>query len=140
MTRRLQVAIDCQDPDRLAAFWGEVLEYRLADPPPGYVTWSDFSRRVGVDLGEAWSKVVDPEGLGPSLLFHRVPEPKVVKNRVHLDIRLAAQAPEETTARLVDAEVQRLVGLGASHVRTDDDETDYYAVMQDPEGNEFCVG
>ena len=84
--------------------------------------------------------VVDPEEGGPSVLFHRVPEPKVVKNRVHLDIRMAPGATKETTRLLVDVEARRLVNLGATHIRTDDDETDYYAVMQDPEGNEFCVG
>jgi hypothetical protein len=82
---------------------------------------------------------VDPDSVQPSLFFHRVPERKTVKNRVHLDIRLAPGAPEETARPLVDAEARRLVGFGATHLRTDDDD-DYYAVMQDPEGNEFCVG
>ena len=68
----------------------------------------------------------------PSVLFHRVPEPKLTKNRVHLDIRIAPGVPNNST--------RALVALGATHVRTDEDESDYYAVMQDPEGNEFCVG
>lgn len=140
MTRRVQVAIDCADPEALAAFWAEVLEYRKAEPPSGYASWSAFSRTVAVQPDEAWNMVVDPEGVGPSIMFHRVPESKVMKNRVHLDVRLAPGAAKEASRQRVDAEVRRLVSLGATHLRTDDDETDYYAVMQDPEGNEFCVG
>jgi catechol 2,3-dioxygenase-like lactoylglutathione lyase family enzyme len=124
MARQLQVAIDCRDPDRLAAFWREVLEYRLQRPP----------------AGEEWAVVEDPLGVGPSVLFHRVPEAKITKNRVHLDIRVAPGADKATARPFVDAEVRRLIALGATHMRTDDDESDYYAVMQDPEGNEFCIG
>ena len=138
--RRVQIAIDCADPTRLAQFWAEVLAYDLADPPSGYATWREFAAAVG-GPDEEWHAVVDPAGTGPRVFFHRVPEGKVVKNRVHLDIRIApAGTPKEQRRPLVDAEVQRLSGLGASHVRTDDDETDYFAVMQDPEGNEFCIG
>jgi hypothetical protein len=140
MARRLQVAIDCEDPDRLAIFWAEVLGYQVRKPPEGHDSWGDYSKSVAVEPGEAWSMVVDPDGAGPSLLFHRVPETKMVKNRVHLDVVLAPGEDKETSRPLVDAEARRLVSLGATHVRTDDDEHDYYAVMQDPEGNEFCVG
>ena len=124
MARALQVAIDCHDPDRLAAFWCEVLDYA----PRAALTGSD------------WATLEDPAGVGPTVLFHRVPEAKIAKNRVHLDIRLAPGAPTRAARPLVDAEVSRLVALGATHLRTDEDESDYYAVMQDPEGNEFCVG
>jgi len=134
------VAIDCADPELLARFWAEVLDYRPQDPPPGYPSWSRFSKAVGAP-GEAWNAVVDPDGVGPRVLFHRVPEGKVVKNRVHLDVQVSGTAAEPVERRrpLVDAEVSRLVALGATHLRTVDDETDYFAVMQDPEGNEFCI-
>jgi catechol 2,3-dioxygenase-like lactoylglutathione lyase family enzyme len=138
MARPIQVAIDCEDPDRLAAFWAEVLGYRVSAPPSGYTSWSEYSRAVAGEPNERWSLLVDPDGVGPSVLFHRVPEPKVVKNRVHLDVHVTPRTGETTTRPLVDAEARRLVDLGATHVRTDD-ESDYYAVMQDPEGNEFCV-
>jgi hypothetical protein len=139
MARQVQVAIDCKDPDRLAEFWCEVLEYERRDAAAAHRTSSEL-RAAAAGPGEVWSVLDDPAGVGPSILFHRVPEPKVVKNRVHLDIRLAAGARKDTTRRLVDAEARRLVALGATHVRTDEDESDYYAVMQDPEGNEFCIG
>lgn len=60
----------------------------------------------------------------------KVPEPKVVKNRVHLDLHVADMA----------AEVKRLLGLGATRIGMGEDEDgDVWAVMADPEGNEFCV-
>jgi hypothetical protein len=141
VARQVQIAIDCAAPDSLAEFWADVLGYWVDDAPSGYASWSDFSRAIGPP-GEAWSRLIDPDGAGPPLLFHRVPEVKVVKNRVHLDIRVSdiEATPMQTRRSLVDAEADRLVGAGATHVRTDEDETDYYAVMQDPEGNEFCVG
>ena len=140
MGREVQIAIDCANPEALAAFWSEVLDYRVADPPAGFSTWLEFSSAVAAEPEEQWSRVVDPDGHGPALLFHRVPEGKVVKNRVHLDIRLAPGLPIDERRRLVEVEAARLTRLGGTHVRTDEDETDYYAVMQDPEGNEFCVG
>jgi hypothetical protein len=140
MARQVQVAIDCRDPHRLAAFWAGALGYEVADAPPGSADWVEFSQAMAVEPGEAWSKVVDGEGHGPALLFHRVPEAKIGKNRVHLDVRLLPGAGKDDAKSAVDAEVGRLVALGATHVRTDEDESDYYALMQDPEGNEFCVG
>jgi hypothetical protein len=139
MARRVQVAIDCEFPDRLATFWAEALDYRVKEPPEGYETWSAYSDAVASDPGEAFSKLVDPEGRGPNVLFHRVPEPKVVKNRVHLDVWVGPEGDKNLRRPFVDAEARRLVALGAVHVRTDEDEVDYYAVMQDPEGNEFCI-
>jgi hypothetical protein len=140
MGRAVQISIDCADPDALAAFWAVVLAYQVAKPPEGFSTWVEYSDSIAADPGEQWTLLVDPAGTGPNVLFHRVPEKKVTKNRVHLDIRLSPGAAPGEARALVDAEVERLVGLGAVHVRTDDDETDYYAVLQDPEGNEFCVG
>jgi catechol 2,3-dioxygenase-like lactoylglutathione lyase family enzyme len=140
MTRQLQVAIDCADPARLASFWAVVLGYRLEAPPPGFSSWPELSAAMGAD-GEAWAAVVDPDGVRPRLFFHRVPERKLVKNRVHLDVRVSGPAgtPVQLRRQAVDAEVGRLLGVGATHLRTVEDETDYFAVMQDPEGNEFCV-
>jgi len=132
--------VDCVDPDSLAAFWCDVLGYVVLDPPAGHASWAAYSAAVAAEPGEGWSVIVDPDDHGPSVLFHRVPEPKTVKNRLHLDIVLAPGAPTDETRPLVDAEVRRLVQRGATYVRTDDDGQDYYAVMQDPEGNEFCVG
>jgi hypothetical protein len=140
VVRRLQVAIDCGDPERLATFWATVLGYVADAPPAGYASWQDFSRSAG-GVGASWSAVVDPARAGPRVLFHRVPEPKVAKNRVHLDVRVSAagEVSAETRRSQVDAEVARLQTLGGSHLRTEEDEHDYFAVMTDPEGNEFCI-
>jgi hypothetical protein len=73
------------------------------------------------------------------MLFHSVPEPKVGKNRWHLDVR----APDDVAGGRVDqvvALVGRAMELGARKVRDVRDEDGYFAVMLDPEGNEFCIG
>ncbi len=131
------MAIDCADPARLARFWADVLGYQPQDPPLEYSSWSEFSAAVGAP-GEEWNAVVDPDGVGPRVLFHRVPEPKLVKNRVHLDVRVSGVGTTSGHSRrhLVDAEVSRLLAAGATHLRTVEDEIDYFAVMQDPEAND----
>ncbi|GAA3537126.1 VOC family protein [Amycolatopsis ultiminotia] len=140
MARQLQIAIDCAEPDRLAGFWAAALGYVPEPPPAGHASWAEFSRAVG-DRSEAWSALVDPDGFGPRLLFHRVPEPKVAKNRMHLDVLTGGPrgTPKEHRRALVAAEVARLTERGARHLQTVDDEADHFAVLQDPEGNEFCV-
>ncbi len=140
MTRQLQITVDCADPVRLAQFWADVLGYDGEEPPAGHQSWAEYSAATG-GSAEAWSAVVDPAGIGPRLLFQRVPEGKVVKNRLHLDVRVggARGTPKEQRRPLVDAEASRLTGAGAVHLRTIEDESDYFAVLQDPEGNEFCL-
>jgi Glyoxalase-like domain len=140
MAVQVQISIDCADPEGLARFWADVLGYQLEEPPSGYDSWSDFSRAVA-EPGQEWHAVVDSDGVGPRVLFHRVPEAKVVKNRLHLDVRAAGArgTPKEQRRPLVDAEANRLLSVGATLVRTADEDDDYFAVMQDPEGNEFCV-
>jgi catechol 2,3-dioxygenase-like lactoylglutathione lyase family enzyme len=143
MTTRVQVVIDCADPDRLAHFWADALGYRLQDPPAGFDNWTDFLISIGVPE-EDWnsaSAVVDPGGVGPRIFFQRVPEPKTLKNRVHLDLNVGggpSVARDESRQR-VTAEVGRLVGLGATQQRVAEVRGEFWIVMQDPEGNEFCV-
>jgi hypothetical protein len=61
----------------------------------------------------------------------------VAKNRVHLDVRVKSGGPSSPDA--VDVEVERLVGLGATKMHSVTDGDGYFVVMQDPEGNEFCI-
>ena len=82
---------------------------------------------------------VDPTGGGPRLYFQRVPEGKVVKNRVHLDVRVAYDLEGEQRLAALEAECARLVPLGARRERLLYDGTDACMVMQDIEGNEFCL-
>jgi hypothetical protein len=119
------VVFDCRHPASLARFWAAALDgYRVAPYDEAELA---RLRAMGVDDPEDDPSVlVEPTaGSGPRLWFTRVPEPKTVKNRVHLDLR----APD------VAAEAQRLVGLGAQVLAKVQD----WIVLTDPEGGEFCV-
>ncbi len=107
------VTFDCNDPRRLSAFWTQVTGYEAV------MERDDF---VGL-------QAPDKRGLR-RMLFFKVPEPKVAKSRMHVD--LATKDPE--------AEVKRLVGLGATMVEHRKGNGTAWTVMLDPEGNEFCVG
>ena len=127
MTTHWTIGADAADPQRLAAFWAAALGYV---PEPGY----DF---------EDGASLVDPDGVLPAISFLRVPEGKTAKNRVHLDIRVAAGRDVDPGVRgqWIRAKAAELVEAGATTVR----EESYggpdlgHIVMLDPEGNEFCV-
>ena len=125
MGRLGDVVFDCTHPASLARFWAAAIDgYRVAPYDEAELA---RLREMGVDDPEDDPSVlVEPEsGVGPRLWFTRVPEPKTVKNRVHLDLR----APD------VDAEVARLVALGARELARVQD----WVVLADPEDGEFCV-
>jgi hypothetical protein len=139
----MQIAFDAHDPSRLATFWADALGYELDPPPPGFDTWPDFLRAQNVPESEwnAASAIRDPAGVGPRVFIQRVPEPKTVKNRVHLDLQSGGGStvdPDEQHRR-VAADVERLTGLGARYLETRQELGVVWAVMQDPEGNEFCT-
>jgi hypothetical protein len=143
---RYQLVIDCADPDRLARFWAAALGYEPAPVPPGFATWNDFYRRLGVpedELLDGVDRISDPDGRGPNIWFHALPDSKTVKNRLHFDIHASGERtdPIETRKRRVDAEASRLADLGATISGAFPDEgLDHYAVgMRDPEGNEFDI-
>jgi hypothetical protein len=143
MTGPFQVTFDCSHPDALAGFWAGAIGYVVEPPPSGFPTWVDFLRQQGVPE-ESWGKyaaAVPPAGSdGPRLYFQRVPEPKTAKNRMHLDLPVAARGtPTDERRPMVDREVARLTAMGASVVGPVTEQGDYWVVMQDPEGNEFCV-
>ena len=138
-----QLVIDCLEPEPLARFWAEALHYVVAPAPPGFATWDDYLRSIGVpeeELGRGIDRIADPDGEGPTIWFQVVPEPKAVKNRIHLDLH-AGDGPLEAGRERVEAEAARLVALGATRLRAlTDDDLDHYAVaMTDPEGNEFDI-
>jgi hypothetical protein len=143
---QIQVTIDCADPGRLARFWADALGYRLEEPPDGFASWQDYWVSRGLppeEVEDGYDSIVDPDGVRPRIWFQPVPEPKVVKNRVHLDLGVSGgrQVPLATRRRRVDAEAERLVAAGATRLRVLSEEAvDHYAVvMADPEGNEFCL-
>lgn len=108
------ITIDCTDPYRLARWWCDA--FSVAPSPTDFPDDPEASCVLG-------------EG-GPRLLFERVPEAKVAKNRVHIDV----QAGDGR-----DSEVERLVSMGATLVADHRDHDPGWVVLQDPEGNEFCV-
>ena len=143
MAHGVQVTFDCADPDRLAGFWAAALGYVVQPPPEGYDSWPAFLTAIGVPESQ-WSSrsaVVDPDGKGPRLFFQRVPEPKTAKNRVHLDVNVGGGhgTSADERRRRVDAAAERLVGAGATRLRTAEQRGERWIVMQDPEGNEFCL-
>jgi hypothetical protein len=139
----IQVVIDCSEPAQLAAFWAQALGYVVQLPPEGHATWEAFLAAMDIpeDTWGDFSAVVDPDGVGPRIYLQRVPEGKVVKNRIHLDLNVGwAEGVQEGERRgRVLAEVERLSALGATVVREVDLRGEHWVVMQDPEGNEFCV-
>jgi len=139
--RKVQVTFDCADPERVARFWCEVLGYVVPPPPPGFDSWGDFDRSLPEDRQGSAFACEDPNGVGPRLYFQRVPEGKVVKNRVHLDVRVGTGLTGKERVDVLDAEGARLEALGASRVRllVSDDYEESCLVMQDVEGNEFCL-
>jgi hypothetical protein len=141
--REIQVTFDCAGPGALAAFWSAVLGYERQAPPPGFDSW-DAALEAWHVPQEEWDSrdaVVPPAGSsGPRLFFQRVPEPKTVKNRVHLDVRAAPGLEGAERVAALEAEAERLVGLGARVVRRvlEPDPMGFtWIVMADPEGNEF---
>jgi len=140
---KLQVVFDAADPPALAAFWGEAIGYVEEDPPEGFDSWEAWA--VANDLPrEDWDNYasrVDPDGAGPRLFFQRVPEPKTAKNRVHLDLDVSGGrgTPLEFRRRKVADAVERAVAAGATRVKDYDEAGQHWVVLQDPEGNEFCL-
>ena len=146
MSTAIQLVIDCADPDRLTRFWAEALGYQVPPPPEGFDTWRAYWVNVGVpedELDDGDDSLVDPDGAGPRIWFQKVPEGKVGKNRLHLDLDASGgrTVPIGLRTERVIAMANRLIDAGATRVRVLSEEgLDHYGeVMQDPEGNEFCV-
>ena len=119
----------------MCRFWSTALGYVEEPPPAGFLSWEDFLRANDITIPPSGSigAIVDPDDVGPRVLFLRVPERKVVKNRVHLDLRTGRSDADK------QAKVDELKAAGATEVRRVDEHGQWWMVMADPEGNEFCV-
>ncbi len=139
--RKVQVTFDCADPGRVARFWCEVLGYVLPPAPEGFADWDEYNSTLPPERRNAGAAAMDPTGVGPRLYFQRVPEGKVVKNRVHLDVRVGTGLAGEERVAALEAECARLLPLGATRLELlpADEENESCLVMQDIEGNEFCL-
>jgi predicted enzyme related to lactoylglutathione lyase len=109
------VTVDAHDCELLATFWSSVLGWRIT---------LEYDDEWAIEPPEGSSE----EGVAPDILFVKVPDEKVVKNRLHFDLRPKDQA----------AEVERILGLGATHADIGQSDVSW-VVLADPEGNEFCV-
>ena len=106
------LTFDCADPPALATFWAGVTGY-------------------GVEVSEPWLAILRGDGsIGPRLMFIKVDEPKSAKNRMHIDLGTAD----------LDAEVARVLGLGAALIGHRQEYEITWSTFADPEGNEFCIG
>ena len=135
-----QVVIDCSAPHELADWWAETLGWqvepqdeafirRMVDA--GYASEEDTTRHRGALVWKHGAAMSSPDPGRPRVLFQHVPEGKTVKNRLHLDVRVGADRRE--------AEVGRLLGLGATELWRSSQGPHEWATLADPEGNEFCV-
>ncbi|HET8990346.1 MAG TPA: VOC family protein [Acidimicrobiales bacterium] len=134
-----QLTLDCLDPHAQARWWSGLLGYEVHDAHAVVTTLLESGELPLEDVVEVGGRrafrdaaaASDPVGARPRLYFQRVPEPKSAKNRLHLDVRVR---PSD-----LEAEVERVVALGASFVEFNRQGEHRWAVMRDPEGNEFCL-
>lgn len=143
MHELFQVVFDANDPHALAAFWAKALNYEFQLPPPEFETWDEFADKMGIPE-EDRDKLVAlvPKGkVGNRLLFQKVPEGKTAKNRVHIDVPSGAErnAPRIERLAAIEEKVATLVEAGAIKGDSFSEFGAEWTVMQDPEGNEFCV-
>jgi hypothetical protein len=139
--KTVQVTFDCANPRAVAEFWKAVLGYVDPPVPSGFHSWDAFEASLPADRhGAAWA-CQDPDGVGPRLFFQRVPESKAVKNRVHLDVRVGVGLVGDERVVALETEAARLEALGARRVELllADGVDESCLVMQDVEGNEFCL-
>jgi hypothetical protein len=139
----LHIVFDCADPDRVARFWMEALggyDFPVG-VPDGFRTWDEWADAQGIpeDQRPTGRTLVDKERSRPDIFFLQVPEPKAGKNRLHLDIKVALGLDPTARRTAIEAEATRLTALGASITTRFDEPDDYHLVLQDPEGNEFCL-
>lgn len=111
-SRFTELVVDCHDPRRLGEFWSALLGYKVTDEDDNIVF------------------IQGAEGSGPGILFLKVPDEKVVKNRLHIDVNPVDREQHE--------EVERILALGATKIDIGQGDQSW-VVLADPEGNEFCV-
>jgi hypothetical protein len=140
MARTFQVVVDCSAPHALADWWAEALGWEVEPQDEdfirtmvaaGHASTEDTTTHRGRLVWKVGAAIRSPDPGPPRVLFQAVPEPKSVKNRLHLDLRVGAEARE--------AEVVRLTGLGATELWRAAQGPLEWVTMADPEGNEFCL-
>jgi hypothetical protein len=142
MAYEFQVAVDCADPHTLADWWAETLGWQVERQDEafirrmisaGYATESDTKLHNGALVWKEGAAIHHPEGSqrAPRMLFQSVPEPKAVKNRMHLDVHIGADD--------VEPAITALIARGAKYLHEGQQGPHTWVTLADPEGNEFCV-
>jgi hypothetical protein len=135
-----QVTIDSSSPHALADWWAETLGWPVEQQDEAFIrrmvdqgaaSEADTTHHRGALVWRIGAALNSPDPGRPRVLFQHVPEPKTVKNRVHLDVRVGADRRE--------AEVARLIGRGATELWRGAQGPYAWVTLADPEGNEFCV-
>ncbi|GAA1996941.1 VOC family protein [Catenulispora subtropica] len=144
MPLSFQVVVDCADPHTLADWWAETLGWDVEPSnedfirkmiAEGHADEADTKTHNGVLVWRDGAAVVHPDGRtagpGARILFQKVPEPKTVKNRVHLDLDVGQDH--------VEAELERLTARGATFLHRGQEGPSNWVTITDPEGNELCL-
>ena len=135
-----QVTIDCADPHAMADWWAEALGWQVEPQDESFIrrmidsgaaSEDDATRHRGALVWKSGAAITSPEPHRPRVLFQQGSAPKSGKNRVHLDVRVGAEQQE--------AEVSRLLAMGATELWRASQGPFAWVTMADPEGNEFCV-
>ncbi|OKK22232.1 glyoxalase-like domain protein [Streptomyces sp. CB00455] len=142
MAYTFQVTIDCADPHPLADWWADALGWEVEAQDEefirgliaaGQASESDTTTHRGGLVWKVGGAIRHPQGLerAPRILFQLVPEPKTVKNRVHLDVRTGSDDPKDV--------VERLMAKGATFLHEKRQGPFAWTTLADPEGNELCI-
>ena len=140
MALEFQVTVDSLHPHDLADWWADVLGWQVEPQDEAFIrrmlaegaaAETDTTEHRGALVWRVGAAITAPDAGRPRVLFQLMPEAKTVKNRVHLDVRVGAERQ--------DAEVARLLGLGATELWQGAQGPFSWVTMADPEGNEFCV-
>lgn len=133
MARLNNITFACEEPVRLAEFWAAALGYQPIETPTEVLAEVEKAIEAGDLDPTGWAMLVNPDGTGPRLLFQRRPRTATTDIPIHLDLH-SEDRP---------AEVERLAALGATVVEERSQKIgpyeEFWTVMQDPEGNGFCV-
>jgi hypothetical protein len=140
MALDIQVTFDCAAPHELADWWAEALGWQVEPQDESFIrrmlevgaaAEADTTRHRGALVWKGAVAMTSPDPGRPRVLFQQVPERKTVKNRVHLDVQVGPERRE--------AEITRLLALGATELWRASQGPYEWATLADPEGNEFCV-
>ncbi len=134
MSTPFQITVDCADADRMADFWSQALDYQHLAAPAGFDSWGSFADAYGIERPAPGSirVIVDPAGAGPTIKFIRAELSPSAVAGFNFELR-----PGDEEAK--EAKITQLRAIGGRLVDRHRSPNGWWAVVADPEGNEFCV-